>query len=186
MYFCKIDNALFVLHYGEVRKIIHEITGDAGKALTYNVRYAFDPGHVKRNDKLVEDYLQGLHKNKPEELLKYFERSNSEALAVEAFFLLLLGYNLIHQRVYCNEMETYEKCMSDPVKVFDWKMPETVTIAVYYDVGSFFNKRELSTSIEIATEDFGFVEGNVYAFSLKTKGHRFDFDEKGISVTLRY
>ena len=60
MYFCKIDNALFVLHYGEVRKIIHEITGDAGKALTYNVRYAFDPGHVKRNDKLVEDYLQGM------------------------------------------------------------------------------------------------------------------------------
>lgn len=118
-------------------------------------------------------------------MLKFFERSGSEALAVPTFFLLLSGYNCIHQRVHCEEMEKYDKCMANPMLMTSWEMPETITISVYYDVGNFFNKKQLYTSIEIPTNGFGFVEGNVYVFSLKTYTHRFDFDKKGISITLQ-
>lgn len=187
MFHCTIDDEYIVLLDPEARAILLDATGNAGKALTYNM-LDLSSG-TKSMDKKRDVIIQRLQKLKSEDVesfrKKYCFRSMWGEDSIYALFPLMDGYRRLFSWADIPELINFAEALAMPGSIYDYVKPDFITLCLQSRQGLLGRKRCTILSWEIPTDSIEHVFGTTRNFVMMLKAHKIVFSELGIEVESR-
>ena len=187
MFHCTIEDEYIVLLDPEARAILSDATGDAGRALTYNMLDL--GGGTKSMDKNRDVIIQQLQKLKSEDVesfrKKYCFRSMWGEDSLYALFPLIDGYRRLFSWADIPELNNFEEALAMPGSIYEYVKPDFITLCLQSRWGLLGRKRCTILSWEIPTDSIEHVFGTTKNFVMMLKAHKVVFSELGIEVESR-
>ena len=187
MFHCTIDDEYIVLLDPEARAILSDVTGDSGRALTYNMLDS--DGKKGSMDKNCDVIIQQLHKLKSEDVelfrKNYCFRSMWGEESIYALFPLIDGYRQLFSWADIPEVSNFAEALAMPGSIYDYVKPDFITLCLQSRLGLLRRKRCTILSWKIPTDSIERVFGTTKNFVMMLKTHKIVFSELGIEIESR-
>ncbi len=187
MFHCTIDNEYIVLLDPEVRAILSDATGDAGRAMTYNMLDL--GGGTKSMDKNRDVIIQQLQKLRSEDFesfrKKYCFRSMWGEDSILALFPLIDGYRRLFSWADILEVDDFAQALATPGSIYDYVKPDIITLCLHSRLNMLSRKHWTILTWKIPTDSIEHVFGTTKNFVVMLKAHKVAFSELGIEIESR-